>query len=473
VLTDQFAPEDSVVIVVPDFNKGGSEAAAVVMSLVPTVFDPVYIDCGVGPDKAICLPRRGNGHPSRDLAFTYSFTVTGGTGGGGGGCPHAEVLTARGYELDNNVLVGGTHGADVEDHYVLEYPPVAENGRYTIRLREDAGDLSHFDAVSLKVVDLPEGEQLGIVEGQGLVAYRETGAPLQCRDESGASMLSSIASDDEDMMVLPAGAWIDVDLPLGGRAGGGVGANGGPGQKEDPPLGGRGDRGHGGALDLAPLCYRGRQCKTVMPLPEAARPEGGVARLRLTTPADFFLDQLFAVEFTDAPVQAEDCRLLSATHSERGDVDDALSGADGSSVDLGRGQTITLEYAVPDQDPDRTRRFVLVTHGRYDHLEGRSAESSDAEVATRLSASAYPNPFKPTTRIRFEIPAPGGDVSVRIFNIAGRLVRDLGRDELPAGVYELEWDGRDGRGEQVAAGVYFYSITTPTDAVERKVVLLR
>jgi hypothetical protein len=472
VLTDQFAPEDSVVIVVPDFNEGGSEAAAVVMSLVPTVFDPVTIDCSASQTKPMCLPRRGNGYPTRDLAFTYSFTVTEGSGGGGG-CPHAEVLTADGYELDNNVLVGGVHGVDVDDYYVLESPPVDENGRYRIRLREDANDLSHFDRVSLQVVDLPEGQELGVVDGRGLVTYRRAGVPLECRDENGASLLGSVADEDGDMIVLPAGSWVDVQLPLGGRAGGGAGAKGGPGHKEDPPLGGRSGRGEGGVLDLTPLCYRGRECTTVLPLPDSVQRDGGVAAFRISTPVDFYLDQLFSVEFIDSPVETEDCRLLAATSSGGGDVSQALSAADGSSVQLGRGETISLEFAAPEEEANLSRSFVLVTHGRYEHLEGRSGDTADDEVPVRLSASAYPNPFAPTTRIRFQMPSPGGDVSIRVFNVAGRLVRDLGQEDLPPGTYEVEWDGRDSTGERAAAGVYFYSIRTLNDAIERKMVLLR
>jgi hypothetical protein len=473
VLTDQFSPADSVVIVVPDFNEGGSEAAAVVLSLVPTVHEATTIDCG-DTTMALCLPRRGDGYPSRDLAFTYSFTVWKGSGGGGGSCPVVEVMSDEQYVPANNVLVGGTLGSDVEDYYVLESPPVEVEGTYRLRLREDAHDLSHFDSVSLLAVDLPEGQELGLVDGRGLVAYRRTGAPLECLDESGASLLGSVSRGDGDVAVLPAGSWIEISLPAEGRAGGGAGAKGKPGHKEDPPLGGRSGRDDVGVLDLTPLCFRERECTTVMPIPAGASAEGGVVTFRAYAPADFYMDELFGLEYLDTPIETQVCALVSARHSDDSDARQALAADDGSSIDLARGETIELRFSAPDLQSSVNRKFVLVTTGRYEHLEGRLDDPTDDErVPARLSASAYPNPFAPSTRIRFNVPAPGGRTVVSVFNIAGRLVRDLGHDDLSPGVYELEWDGRDARGNRVAAGVYFYSIETGEQSVQKKLVLLR
>jgi hypothetical protein len=472
VLTDQFAPGDSVVIVVPDFNEGGSEAAAVVLSLVPTVSDPVSIDCTALTTKTVCLPRRANDYPSRDLEFTYSFIVTDGSEGSGG-CPFAEVLTEDGYKLDNNVLVGGTLGGDVEDYYVLDTDPILDEGVYRLRLTEDESDLSHFDRVSLLVADLPEGQELGVLDGRGLVAYTRAGSPVLCRDESGASLLASVASDDGDLVVLPAGSWIDVHLPSGGRAGGGAGIDGGPSHKIDPPMGGRGNEVGQGVLDLTPLCYRGNECTNIIPLPDSTPVEDGLAKFHVSTSVDYHLDQLFSAEFLDEAVRTEPCRLVSALHSDTRDVAEDLSSGDGHTADLGRGEEIELAFTAPDLEPGRTRRFALVTQGRYEHLAGRLDDEVETDLPLVLSATAYPNPFTPMTTIRFAIPSPGGDVSVRVYNIAGRLVRDLGRDDLPPGIYELEWDGRNNQGERVATGVYFYSVRTPSDSVRRKVVLLK
>jgi hypothetical protein len=87
-------------------------------------------------------------------------------------------------------------------------------------------------------------------------------------------------------------------------------------------------------------------------------------------------------------------------------------------------------------------------------------------------AQNYPNPFNPTTTIRFEIDV-AGRVTLRVYDVGGRLVKELVDDYRAAGRYEEVWDGRDGRGSQVASGVYFYSLATGGFEETRKMLLLR
>lgn len=72
-----------------------------------------------------------------------------------------------------------------------------------------------------------------------------------------------------------------------------------------------------------------------------------------------------------------------------------------------------------------------------------------------------------------EVQTLAGILDVDESNYFDSQEKDLGSDELPPGEYELEWDGRDNRGERVAAGVYFYSISAPGDVVQKKMVVLR
>jgi hypothetical protein len=83
-----------------------------------------------------------------------------------------------------------------------------------------------------------------------------------------------------------------------------------------------------------------------------------------------------------------------------------------------------------------------------------------------------PNPFVSGTRIRFALPEPS-PVTVRIFNIEGRLVRTLLDGSVPAGRHSVEWNGRDDHGSRVASGLYLYRIDAGAESVRRKMVLLR
>ncbi|MBM3318942.1 MAG: hypothetical protein FJY75_13925, partial [Candidatus Eisenbacteria bacterium] len=93
-------------------------------------------------------------------------------------------------------------------------------------------------------------------------------------------------------------------------------------------------------------------------------------------------------------------------------------------------------------------------------------EPSQARAALLL---ARPNPAPAGARIHFDLPA-GGDAALRIFGPDGALVRTLLQGRLPAGPGAVAWDGRDDRGRDLPAGVYFYRLNAPDIEVARKIV---
>jgi flagellar hook assembly protein FlgD len=69
-----------------------------------------------------------------------------------------------------------------------------------------------------------------------------------------------------------------------------------------------------------------------------------------------------------------------------------------------------------------------------------------------------PNPFADRTNIGFELAEPS-DVTVRIYDTGGRLVRQLECVNCPSGPNTLQWDGRGAGGAEAGAGLYFYTVT--------------
>jgi hypothetical protein len=83
-----------------------------------------------------------------------------------------------------------------------------------------------------------------------------------------------------------------------------------------------------------------------------------------------------------------------------------------------------------------------------------------------------PNPFNPTTTIRFDLPVRS-HVRLAVYSVTGRLVRVLLDRDIDAGCKEIRWDGRDSRGRSAASGIYFYRLDTPAFSESRKMILLR
>ncbi len=89
----------------------------------------------------------------------------------------------------------------------------------------------------------------------------------------------------------------------------------------------------------------------------------------------------------------------------------------------------------------------------------------------------YPNPFNPETWIPFHL-SQEADVSVRIYNSVGRLVRSLALGHKEAGIYmdksrSAYWNGRNEAGEEVASGIYYYSITAGDFSATRKMIVTK
>ena len=84
----------------------------------------------------------------------------------------------------------------------------------------------------------------------------------------------------------------------------------------------------------------------------------------------------------------------------------------------------------------------------------------------------HPNPFNPSTTIHFGLKGPS-DVSLKIYDVTGRLVRVLANGHFRAGEYTRIWDGRSNSGSLVASGVYFYRIDAGTFMQTKKMILLR
>jgi len=85
-----------------------------------------------------------------------------------------------------------------------------------------------------------------------------------------------------------------------------------------------------------------------------------------------------------------------------------------------------------------------------------------------------PNPFNPSTTIRFSVPAgPSRDYTLRVYDVAGHLVRELARGQATPGLHEVQWDGRDHRGEPTSSGIYLYRLTVGTEKLTGKMALLK
>jgi len=102
---------------------------------------------------------------------------------------------------------------------------------------------------------------------------------------------------------------------------------------------------------------------------------------------------------------------------------------------------------------------------------------SDGEIADMPRAyqlgEIAPNPFNGMTRVAFSVPEGGGNVSIRVFDVRGAVVRVLVDEQVAAGKKDVSWDGRDSSGRQAASGMYFVRMKAPGYETVRKVTFAK
>lgn len=86
--------------------------------------------------------------------------------------------------------------------------------------------------------------------------------------------------------------------------------------------------------------------------------------------------------------------------------------------------------------------------------------------------SPAPNPFNPMTELKYSVAEPGR-TTVLVYDPRGQVVRSLVDSDLGAGVYTVQWDGRDDQGGTVASGTYICQFTVNRYSQVVKLTLIK
>ena len=174
--------------------------------------------------------------------------------------------------------------------------------------------------------------------------------------------------------------------------------------------------------------------------------------------------KILASASDDGPVHLWDVATGTLRHTFEGHFSDVKSvsfSPDGKTLASGShaGQTLLWRVGGWEEEPANAPASIQV---------------SLLPQETTLLAN-YPNPFNPETWIPYQLATPA-DVTLTIYNIQGRVVRDLDLGHQRAGIYHTRsraayWDGKNAQGESVASGVYFYTLTAGDFSATRKLLI--
>lgn len=161
------------------------------------------------------------------------------------------------------------------------------------------------------------------------------------------------------------------------------------------------------------------------------------------------------LNFSGAESFAEDIEIVL--------VDEALN--------VTRNLRAAPDYSFPTGNTGVFKSLKIVI-GRKEYIARETASSGLIPTDFELSQN-FPNPFNPTTAIRFGLPN-AENVTIRIFDILGREVTTLvNGEQKEAGYHVVNWNGRDKNERPVASGLYIYQIRAGKFDQTRKMLLVK
>ncbi len=423
-------------------------------------------------------------HLLGDPLLTFGFDAPPPPPPPGGGCPHVFVETESGFERDNTILSlvagesAGNPAANVRDSYVLQCEPMVRGGKYRFEIREFENEHTYLDQLELLAVDHAEDTNVSVLDDGTIVVHRDHILPTSATTGSGDDVLVELkdvggavfkgeAGDEVTLhyviprhaslgFVLRAGEKEDVLEPEFSSGAGIEALLRVPGSEEFVSMG-----------SFMPREYLAPDARLITEHLAANGISSGAFEVKLIWHSSHELD--FAgimVPVTFNPLVVES-RASSIQHTRSPVSLSQLADTDGSFVELLPGQRVALEFDALPEVVSGNRTFIMRADGHY--VKSPAGDSLPTKFALRGN---YPNPFNPTTTIKFDLPSRSF-VALNVYSVKGALVATLAGESMPAGTHSLTWDGRDRQGDSVSSGVYFYRLKTSFGTETRKMTLMK
>jgi hypothetical protein len=435
---------------------------------------PQYVDWYVTDDSRITLV---DGWIKLDTANTPS-----------GGCPFVYTFDGRTYVRDNTILTGSQGmiaPKPIADHYLLQTPLVETDGALHLLLKEFEQEKSFFDKVELVAVDFPKSNEIGVSPKGAIVMYGQKVAPFEAVDHNGRDVVELVKSTDNMFYSASGSGYIIMTYYNPEAKFGGQGFALDQDQGEDPikpkrdlklaygpdtddlPYGIEVEDVIGRWHRLPVVPSREERSTNVNYFEEGGYTLGSTFRMKIFFDDGINIDNASLRLTSRDEVRTHTLDLKSAVHQTEGDVTAILQNADNVLGTMVPDESIELSFTTHPLQQEMTRRYVLRTTGYYVPYDAAGA------LPDRFTLNPNrPNPFNPSTTISYRLPE-AAQVKMEIFNVLGQRVAVLVNEFQDAGSYDVVWEGKNERGEQVASGMYFYRIKAGKHEASRKMMLMK
>jgi len=381
------------------------------------------------------------------------------------GCPYVYVWNGNEFVEENTILPASEGNSGIfTDFYKIENHLELKDDKYAIEIREFEQEHTYLDKIELLAADHPARINVGTTPDEEILAYKEILMPVSCIDNYGNNQLPLVENIGNGHFEGEDGNWLTVNF---GQVGSGdkVVILAKPPPKEASVAAQVND---GSDWKTIGTVYsRGKGSVHLVRIPKLGSRDS--LRVRLLCKGNARIDYVALANLAIGAMKINECALALAWHSTSGNVIHKLGRVDLDYAELVPGDTIRLEFTSPTQTHGWQRDFVLVSTGYYEHIESISGPMSarNVKLSPTFKLSGYPNPFKSEIEISFALPKEV-DVSLKIYDITGKLIENLVNKITASGYYSVNWDAKD-----LPSGIYFVKFQASEFAETRKLVLMK
>lgn len=286
----------------------------------------------------------------------------------GGGCPFVYAWNGTQYVVDNNLLGDSeaSGGADVKDYYKLEQPLAPREGKYSLLIKEFEREHSYIDQVKLMAVDHDSDVHVAVSPSGEILTYKNPSAPASATDNHGDSQLDLLKAADGNYYKGYPGDYILLDF-------------GSLDVSDGAKLVMRADiefkevktcihvqalNETGSWTDIAAIRTRVCWATEIVNLLGCLPDSNGELKVRLYFTGVHKLDYVGLDTTKQGDFTVRHANLVSATHSEKGDVKTELKESDGVYTELVPPQQIEIAFTLPSNEKE-ARTHIIYVKGHY------------------------------------------------------------------------------------------------------------
>jgi len=365
-----------------------------------------------------------------------------------------EMNDTKIYE--NSVIVG-SNGEFKSDYYLHTNPELQSQTSIDFKIEESGKDLSYIDQVVLSQVKVKKGEYAAVADNGEVINYNigSAKAKILINDENDVS--DALTFNDGEDIKLEKGDKLNVDVKVDG--GGYIIISSHIPVNKDA-IAGIITTNNGNRYTFLSRDNENLSCIKLK--------ESSITKFNIIAEQSFAVDQLLLVKAIGT-AEIKDLSLKSAIHDKFGNVSDLLSKEDGSLVEISKDLSLSLEFDNEESD-EHTSFYVQKTVGRVIKSDYQVSDEQNGEKNFRFDNKLHensPNPFNPSTNIKYEIPIDGF-VNLKVYDVSGRVVNTIVSEYKTAGRHEVTFDGSN-----FASGIYFYRIETNGFRDTKRMILIK